>query len=234
MNVLVIPDVHLKPWMFDRADMLMRLGTADRVVCLMDIADDWDKEMMLDLYKLTYDRAIEFAKKYPDTLWCFGNHDACYMWNERETGYSNFASSLVVRKLYELTDALPSEEQLRYVHRIDNVIFCHGGLSQYFVDLYASDATEVDDVLEAINGLWHNELWEDASPLWHRPQYSSAHMYKDDSMIQVVGHTPMNKIEKKGNVISCDVFSTYSNGDPIGTQEFLVIDTKTGEFKGVK
>ena len=40
MKVLVIPDVHLKPWMFFQAAELMRTGAADRVVCLMDIADD--------------------------------------------------------------------------------------------------------------------------------------------------------------------------------------------------
>ena len=29
------------------------------------------------------------------------------------------------------------------------------------------------------------------------------------------------------NLISCDVFSTVSTGEPIGTQEFLMIDTVT-------
>ena len=44
MFVLVIPDVHLKPWMFQKADNLLRHGVADRAVCLMDLPDDWDKE----------------------------------------------------------------------------------------------------------------------------------------------------------------------------------------------
>ena len=42
MKVLVIPDVHLKPWMFDRASELLESGKAERAVCLMDIADDWN------------------------------------------------------------------------------------------------------------------------------------------------------------------------------------------------
>ena len=54
MNVLVIPDVHLKPWMFERA------------VCLMDIPDDWNQEYNLELYWDTFDAAVAFAKKYPD------------------------------------------------------------------------------------------------------------------------------------------------------------------------
>jgi hypothetical protein len=48
----------------------------------------------------------------------------------------------------------------------------------------------------------------------------------------VVGHTPVEGITRKGNLISCDVFSTDSTGAPIGTQEFPVIDTDTWEYFG--
>ena len=68
MKVLVIPDVHLKPWMFDRASKMMKAGKADRAVCLMDIPDDWNQELNLDLYMQTYDRAIRFEREYPDTM----------------------------------------------------------------------------------------------------------------------------------------------------------------------
>ena len=74
MRVLVIPDVHLKPWMFRRASELMKETESDRAVCLMDIADDWQQQFNLDLYIQTYDAAIDFAKEYPVTLWCYGNH----------------------------------------------------------------------------------------------------------------------------------------------------------------
>ena len=40
MKILVIPDVHLKPWMFHRASELMKEIKADQAVCLMDIADN--------------------------------------------------------------------------------------------------------------------------------------------------------------------------------------------------
>ena len=50
MKVLVIPDVHLKPWIFSQAGKLMKDGAADRAVCLMDIADDWNKEYDLTEY----------------------------------------------------------------------------------------------------------------------------------------------------------------------------------------
>lgn len=78
------------------------------------------------------------------------------------------------------------------------------------------------------------EMWNDISPIWLRPQNSKMKMYKPRKLLQVVGHTPMNEITKEGNVISCDVFSTYRDGRPIGTEEFLWLDTKTWEYYGVK
>ena len=133
MKVLVIPDVHLKPWMFERASELMKEGKADRAVCLMDIPDDWRQEFNLDLYINTFDAAIAFAKEHPDTLWCYGNHDICYPWNQRETGYSKIAPWTVCEKLRVLREALPDERQLAFLHRIDNVLFCHGGLADEYV-----------------------------------------------------------------------------------------------------
>ncbi|MBO4456482.1 MAG: hypothetical protein J5802_02045 [Butyrivibrio sp.] len=61
MKVLVIPDIHLKSWIFDRAEEIMRSGKADRAVCLMDIPDDWDMELDIARYRDTFDRAIRFA-----------------------------------------------------------------------------------------------------------------------------------------------------------------------------
>lgn len=112
MKVLVIPDVHLKPWMFKRASELMKENQADRAVCLMDIADDWRQQFNLNLYEETYDAAIAFAREYPETLWCYGNHDLCYLWNQRETGYSKIAPRTVCEKLRVLRESLPDEHQL--------------------------------------------------------------------------------------------------------------------------
>ena len=220
MRVLVIPDVHLKPWMFRRASELMKETESDRAVCLMDIADDWQQQFNLDLYIQTYDAAIDFAKEYPVTLWCYGNHDVCYLWNQRETGYSKIAPWTVCEKL----------------RMIDNVLFSHGGLADAFVRRYvpASKYNDVDAVVDTINGFGCGEMWQDASPIWYRPQYYEGRLYKPRKLLQVVGHTPVEGITRKRNLISCDVFSTDSAGKPIGTQEFPVIDTVSWECYGVR
>ncbi|MDO5132276.1 MAG: hypothetical protein Q4D81_04730 [Eubacteriales bacterium] len=85
----------------------MKETESDRAVCLMDIADDWRCEYNLDLYAQTYDEAIAFAIEYPNTLWCCGNHDVCYQWNQRESGYSGIATWIVCEKLRVLRESLP-------------------------------------------------------------------------------------------------------------------------------
>ncbi len=225
MKALVIPDVHLKPYMFTEAAKRMRKGAADRTVCLMDLPDDWNREYDLELYAQTFDAAISFAKEFPDTLWCYGNHDLCYVWNERESGYSRAAAYLVRNKLEKLKDALPSENQLCCIHRIDNVLFCHGGILQAFVEENVKNTGSVDEIIAEINAMGPEQLWCSASPIWYRPQERRETMYGEDTLLQVVGHTPVEKIYRSGNVISCDVFSTYPGGRPIGTQKYPVIDT---------
>ena len=236
MKVLVIPDVHLKPWMFREAAEIMKCGTAERAVCLMDIPDDWNQESNLDLYVQTFDSAIAFANEYPDTLWAYGNHDLCYMWNERESGYSTQAAQIVPQQIAELQKALPEGHEIRYIQKIDNVLFCHGGIMDYFVKKTVPESKyhEVDETVRALNSLGHEYMWNDISPVWHRPQYTYGKLYGSDKVLQVVGHTPVERIYREGNIISCDVFSTYRNGRPIGTEEFLLLDTKTWDFRGVK
>lgn len=236
MKILVIPDVHLKPWMFDRASEILNSGAAKKAVCLMDIPDDWGQEYNLGLYEETFDAAIRFQKEFPETLWCYGNHDLSYEWLQYESGFSSVAIPVVQKELSELRRELTDRSQMAYIHRIDDVLFLHGGLTHAFVKYYANDVDydDTDAVIEKINLLGRNEMWDDASPLWFRPQFYNEKIYKEEDLLQVVGHTPIMQIDRLGNMLSCDLFSTYSTGDPIGTQEYLLIDTVTWEYEGIK
>lgn len=236
MKVLVIPDVHLKGWMFERAAEILQSGAAEKAVCLMDIPDEWNQQWNLDLYEQTFDKAIWFQNKFPDTLWSYGNHDLSYVWEQPESGFSPHAVSTVKRKLSELVSALPDEGQMKYIHQIDNVLFLHGGLTYPFAMYYArgADYEDTEMVVRMINRLDCYEMWHEASPIWYRPQFYNEKMYRSEDILQVVGHTPVEYLKREFNVLSCDVFSTYRNGTPIGTQEFLVIDTETWGFEGIK
>ena len=140
----------------------------------------------MELYMETFDAAIAFAKKYPETLWAYGNHDLSYIWNELESGYSPAAAYTVAMKLDELVCTLPEGNEIRYIQKIDNVIFCHGGLLDYFVEktVPAEKCHDVDEVVRIINGLPREYMWSDVSPIWHRPQYTACPRSGTDRSIQ--------------------------------------------------
>ncbi|MBE5824020.1 MAG: metallophosphoesterase [Butyrivibrio sp.] len=235
MKVLVIPDIHLKPWIFDRAAEILREGKAEGAVCLMDIPDDWGMELSVDQYRDTFDRAISFAEAYPETLWCYGNHDVSYPWGKLETGYSPYAEATVISKLDELKDSLQNKSQIAFIHRIDNVLFMHGGLTAEYVSSLNPELLnmDIDDVLKAANSASDKYLWDDGSPLWLRPQYKDVDAFRRESYTQVVGHTPVKNIYEKNSFISTDVFSTYSDGRQIGESAMIIIDTETRNYEKI-
>ena len=101
---------------------------------------------------------------------------------------------------------------MAYVHRIDNVIFTHGGITHAFVrdHLPDTDYEDTDSVIEGINRLGRNEMWDDESPIWFRPQFIHEKMYWERDILQVVGHTPVEEADRHGNVVSCDLlFSIF-------------------------
>ena len=57
MKVFIIPDIHLKPWMFTSATELIKKTNPDGIVCLMDIPDDFKQQYNIDLYINTFDVA---------------------------------------------------------------------------------------------------------------------------------------------------------------------------------
>ena len=235
MKVLVIPDIHLKGWMFDIADQFLIDNKAEKALCLMDIPDDWGREYDLEAYRDSFEKMISFAEKHPDTLWCWGNHDLSYIWNKLESGYSYTAKYLVSEYLARFRRIVP-EDQIGYIHRIDDTLFMHGGLTESFVR-HCVDGVDFDDtdaVIEKINSFGSDIMWSDSSPLWFRPQYDGRRLYLPDKFLQVVGHTPVSEIRLNGSLLSCDVFSTFSDGRPIGTQMFAMVDTVAKTFSGIQ
>ncbi|WP_155243782.1 metallophosphoesterase [Butyrivibrio fibrisolvens] len=235
MKALVIPDIHLKPWIFDRASEILKEGKAERAVCLMDIPDDWGMELSVEQYRDTFDRAISFAEAYPETLWCYGNHDVSYPWGKLETGYSPYAERTVISKLDELKDSLQKKSQIAFIHRIDNVLFMHGGLTAEYVSRLNPELldADIDEVLEAVNSASDKYLWNDESPLWYRPQYKDVEAFRKEIYTQVIGHTSVKEIYEKNGFISTDVFSTYSDGRQIGESAMISIDTEARKYEKV-
>lgn len=237
MKVIVVGDVHLKPEIFSKVSEVKKKEKIEKCVFLGDFVDDWGKKNDIEAYNKTFEKMKDFVNTHPKTLWCYGNHDLSYRWHELESGYSARAENFILKEQLEVNKLLGTENAIKYVHKIDNVLFSHAGISKMFVNEYICKSNDIDEiqyVVDEINKMTKKEMWNDGSPIWLRPQIYDVEMYKSDSVLQVVGHTPVEKIERKNNLISCDVFSTYCDGRPIGTEEIMILDTKSWEFEGVK
>lgn len=240
MKVLVIPDVHLKPWMFTDADKIISDLHPDRALCLGDLVDDWGCQDNAGIYRETLDAAYDFGQRNSGILWCFGNHDLAYLWNVWVSGTASDENVRTAARegLKRLYNSIPAEN-LAYVHRIDNVLFSHAGISRIFVreHFLPSDYDKADKIVAGINDLHMEDMWNDDSPIWLRPQEQYAHfsinMYKPRTFLQVVGHSPMKKITREKNILSCDVFSTYRDRTPYGSNQFCLLDTESWEWKGI-
>lgn len=208
-RVLVIPDVHLKPWIFDLATALLKEGKADFAMFIGDLVDDWNQASNIKLYTETIDRAIKFKEDFPNSLWCYGNHEVAYMINDWCSGNS---------KIYrmDIKAMLNKYERIvepKLVHIIDNVVFSHAG-----VDAVHKDLESINDFYNLYSAFDYNN-----SPLWSRPDP----WVKYYDICQVVGHSPVKEITHQGNLWLVDTFSTEQDRTPYGNQTFLVIDTES-------
>ncbi|MBO6241912.1 MAG: metallophosphoesterase [Butyrivibrio sp.] len=231
-RVLVIPDVHLKPWIFDKAEKVDK-SSFDTIVILGDLVDDWGKGNDLDAYKETLDRAVEFGGDHENSLWCYGNHDVSYLWDAMESGFSIQARETVIEGITKLEQVV--EDRYKFVHRIDDTLFSHAGLTESFV-LHACGyhIKDVESILANVNRMGKNQLWRNSSPIWARPQSDFYRMFRDDIFYQVVGHTPVEEPLDFGGVLSLDLFSTYSDGSAYGNQKLYIVDTVKRTFEEAK
>ena len=233
-KVLIIPDVHLKPWMFAQASELA--GSCDRIVLLGDLVDDWNCGDNKELYIQTLDAARRFAADFPESLWCYGNHDYCYLHCDEglyNSGFSDSLKYLVRNELRKLEDVVG--ERYKIVHHIDGVLFSHGGVNEgYFrkIRRRLGEDTTLDECIEFTNEVASSTiLWEDYSPLWFRPREPFGVSGGVEGVCQVVGHTPVKEPSWVGDILIADTFSTFSGGTPIGTQTFIVFDTETQDYE---
>lgn len=231
-KILVIPDIHLKPKIFDQAEKILASGQADLAIQMGDMVDDWGEEFNLPLYERTLKRAIKFQKDHPDTLWVMGNHDYGY-WHPnmgvRETGHSRLVETEVLSLLEELRRAGGVQ---KIMHVVNGCIFTHAGLTMDWVADHtpanSSWDNEIDFVHNLTNDATTNYLWEENSPIWARPQIEECIMYP--AKLQITGHTPVKKLGVYGGCLSTDTFSTYRNGAPYGDQKFAIVNTVEGTW----
>lgn len=235
-KILVIPDVHLKAWMFDQAEAIMKSEEISQAVFLGDLVDDFNKDRDNAAYEGIFTKALKFDKNHPNTLWCYGNHDLSYLWRKWETGYSTWQERTVVTGMHDLQKAF--KDRLAFAHVIGKCLFTHGGVTWDFLDslrrrgFKIRGIKSIEDVKNIINECSVIELWQDESPLWSRPVDSPDYdLFSEYGVLQVTGHTPVLKAWQNGSVLFCDTFSTYPDGTPYGDQSFQIVNSD-GQWLG--
>ena len=230
-KVLIIPDIHLKPWILRRVDEILEKEAYDRIAFLGDVVDDWNQENNQALYDETFDKMIELIAKYKNLtpLFCYGNHELSYVWEKNETGYSPMAKKNVLLGLERLSKILPNGN-IGFVHLIDNIIISHAGIDAWFIEENIPNFDgDMNELVKQINNMGVDELWRDISPIWSRFQNGFGRPYITD-YLQVVGHTPIKYAYAENGILSLDTFSTYRDGTPIGEQRFVWVDSITKEW----
>ena len=220
-KILVIPDTHLKPKMFDLADKILSEHEIDYAVQLGDNVDDfycYENE-----YRTHEARMEKFYREHPETVWLFGNHEISYLIGRTVTGNTVWGERMAQR--YEKTFSP------KFAHLDGKVVFSHAGIFRTFVERSGlADSKDAKELIEKINDLRFADFWEDDSPIWARPQARHFEVPTQlDGILQVVGHTPMKENTLEGSVLSVDVFST-SWGKKFGSEKMIIVDTETAEF----
>ena len=227
-KVLVIPDIHLKPFIFDIADNIIKSTTIDHIVFVGDLLDEFYQSNNIDLYKETIDRAIQFKHEHPNTLYCWGNHDIAYFatnWDCCGNSYLHKYEIVHMLNLYE------QEVEPKYVHNIDNYLFSHAGIGNKFIQSMSIDTNcSINDLIDKINSIDIDSMGSINTPLWLRPKKTNNKIYYD-TYIQVIGHTPVKNISTiEDNVLIVDTFSLIPTTlKPYGDSTMLIIDTNNNE-----
>lgn len=207
MKILAIGDIHTKIWIIESVRNVIQ--NYDAVVFVGDYADDWSSGPLSTIETWRALRQLQFD--YPSKVHIvMGNHDYIYVnyTSSISSGYNRTTQILIDSP--EMVDLKIWLKDIPVVKSIDGVTFSHAGIG-----------VDYDESLQ--------DLWDDRSPLWARPDYT---VYKD--FPQVFGHTPSQTCwEVQPNVWCIDTFSTYRDGSPIGDRTALeVIDGKC--FKKIK
>lgn len=225
-KVLIIPDVHLKPYMFDLADKLMEKANLDTAVFLGDLVDDWNQENNIELYRETINRAIKFKEDHPKSLYCWGNHEVGYF----ATWYCSGNSNLYKNEILSLINAYEVACEPKYIQYIDDIIFSHAGLDKHtfsFIELLNNKKFEsVQEIADSFNQMSVEAMGDSISSLWLRPELGYYSRFT-----QIIGHNPVKAPVYMQNTWILDTFISTRDNKIVGLPTLTIFDTETYDIE---
>lgn len=227
MTILAIGDIHLKPEILDAADKAIDKYSPDRIILLGDYVDDWGATSDMNAYERTMARLMQFATDHPNAIWLWGNHDISYLDDHCSncSGHSPIAQTILPSLFNRLER---NTNGFKFVHYEDGIFFSHGGICSAWTRGFSGKISDFEALADWINESSMYDMWDNISPLWYRP-HTEFPPFANNGVIQIVGHTPAKRIAHWKNMYFIDTFSTYRDGRPIGTEDFLLYDTTKKE-----
>jgi UDP-2,3-diacylglucosamine pyrophosphatase LpxH len=249
MKTVIIGDVHGRDqW----KQIVAQEKDADRFVFLGDYFDSFDISAVEQMHN--FKEIVEFKQTIgEEVIMLIGNHDYHYfpeMGDSSTSGYQTRMAPVIKQLIGE------NRKHLQVAHRIGEFVFSHAGISSEWLDDTVLDWTE-ENMVDKINELFkYTPLsldyrsfkmfsateWAGASgygnetyqgPMWIRPKALMEANKKTlrKKIIQVVGHTYQNEIDKKGKTTGgryyfVDVQET--------SQEYMIITDGQISFNKIK
>jgi UDP-2,3-diacylglucosamine pyrophosphatase LpxH len=249
MKTVIIGDVHGRDQWKQIVD---QEKDADRFVFLGDYFDSFDISAVEQMHN--FKEIIEFKETSgKEVVMLIGNHDYHYFPEITDSSTSGYQTrmAMVIKQLIG-----ENRDHLQVAHRIAEFVFSHAGISSQWLDDTVIDWTE-ENMVDKINELFKytplaldyrsyrmlnstevigsggygNETYQ--GPMWIRPKALMEANKKTlrKKIIQVVGHTYQNEIDKEGKATGgryyfVDVQET--------SQEYMIITDGQISFNKIK
>lgn len=246
-KTLFVGDVHAKAGrVLERVDDAM--GGVTTVVFLGDLMDDWDADGDRQAASLTRlaDWADERRAAGVDVRFLCGNHDLPYLLDPRTDAYRRVRDAspgFSARARHRLEGILP---RLTFTPALGltapdgrPLLATHAGLTARWAAWargrlhalgepvsgdWAADLTLLFSITPAPFGLMAGPArggWDIPGILW--ADMGELEADPAAGLVQVVGHTPVPTVTRRGDLWFCDTFSTARDGGPLGDGGLLLL-----------
>lgn len=239
-KTVVIGDIHGRSiW-----KLIVHHENPDRVIFIGDYFDSFDikgEEQLNNFLDI-----IEFKKSSgKEVIMLIGNHDYHYFPEVGDTGTSGYQTRMAPSIRYVMDE---NRHHLQMAYQFNEFLFSHAGVSSAFMDsVFGIDSWKTETIVEQLNELFKYKPLtfgfgeavsikklsyldpygdnEEQSPIWIRPRslmYANRYTLRK-KVIQIVGHTQVNKLDLKGSEKAAG--GRYYFIDCLGTTgEYMVIE----------
>jgi hypothetical protein len=201
VKTIVIADVHGR----DMWKHIIAQEQPDRVVFMGDYFDSLKIDGLIQIHN--FKEIIEYkTTSNKEVILLIGNHDYHYFPEIGNLNISGYQSG-IAPYLNQIVDENRQHFQMAY--KMDEFLFTHAGVGEMWLLKHGWDNEPID---EFVNDMWKyksnsfkfdgiNSHGDDLgqTPIWIRPRslMKDGQRFKKD-IIQVVGHTWVEQIDKKG------------------------------------